>query len=64
MINIESKSFDLNNDIIKSNIIFKKYIINIENKYRNPIGIYIINFLYIYKLYNRIYISILLMISD
>ena len=64
MINIELNPFDLDNNMIKSNIISRKYIMNIRRGYRNPIKIYIINFLYIYELYDYIYISILLMISD
>ena len=62
--NIELNPFDLDNNIIKSNIISRKYIMNIGREYRNPTRIYIINFLYIYELYDYIYISILLMISD
>ena len=62
--NIESNPFDLNNDTMKSNIISRKYIMDIGRGYRNPTGIYIIDFLYIYELYDYIYISILLIISD
>jgi hypothetical protein len=59
---IESKPFDLDNDTMKSMVISKKHIMDTGREYKNPAGIYIVDFLYIYESYDRIYMSISLVI--
>jgi hypothetical protein len=62
MTSTESKPFDLGNDTMKSRVISKKYTVDTGREYRNPTGVYIVDFLCIYESYDRMYISISLVI--
>jgi hypothetical protein len=49
MTSTESKPFDLDNDTMKSSVISRNRTMDTGREWRNPAGIYIVDFLYTYE---------------